>query len=117
MSTTNFTDKERRLLITIIKEKDYSKIIENKKTNDVTTKMKSDAWDKITADYNSIANIENRTKKQLTNCWKNSKARAKSDVARIRQEQLRTGGGSPPAPVCGITNLISGNFTFAAILL
>lgn len=115
--STNFTDKERCLLIKLIKEKDYYKIIENKKTNDVTTKMKSDAWDKITADYNSIANIESRTKKQLTNCWKNSKARAKLDVARVRQEQLRTGGGPPPAPVSTITNLISGNFTFAALLL
>lgn len=72
----------------------YRHIIDNKKTDLVSTGVKNDAWKKITAEYNSLGKFQ-RTVEQLKTCFRNAAHNMKKDLAADRAEQFRTGGGTP----------------------
>ncbi|KAK5647767.1 hypothetical protein RI129_002659 [Pyrocoelia pectoralis] len=58
-----FTEQEKEDLLDIAKK--YLHIIENKKTDVITSKEKMHVWDMIASQFNSIATIEPRNGQQL----------------------------------------------------
>lgn len=92
--SANFTTFERESIITLVG--DYSKIIEDKRTDSRSNREKESAWSDITSKFNSETNNSFKTTKQLQSCWKNIKIRAKKVATCSRQEKFRTGGGPKP---------------------
>jgi len=60
--STNFSPGERELLVELAIR--YQQIIENKRTDAVTTAEKDAAWIQLVADYNSVS-LTKRSVKQL----------------------------------------------------
>ena len=74
-----FTRGERLLLIAIVE--DHKTVIENKRTDAVTSKQKEEAWLKICSQFNRESTERNlRTGKQLKDCC-NQKKMSKKKVA------------------------------------
>jgi hypothetical protein len=70
----NFTTTEIFHLLTLVEQ--YP-IIENKKTDGATSKEKENAWQKITAEYNSQTSFAPRATEKLVSCYKNQKSKVK----------------------------------------
>jgi endo-alpha-1,4-polygalactosaminidase (GH114 family) len=75
-----FSQGEKLLLIEIVEQ--YKYVVENKKTDAVTSKQKEEAWVKIVSQFNrqSTEGIL-RTTKQLHTCYLNQKRESKQKVA------------------------------------
>lgn len=83
----NFSEFEKTLLFDILQT--YQHIIENKKTDSVNMKIKSDTWEVISKKFNSSCQGGDRTAKQLHalyDCMK-KKARKNMNDDRVRQKQ------------------------------
>lgn len=61
--SANFSAKEVQIFISFVK--DHQSIIECKKTDCTTWKDKDQAWEKVTASFNSIPGEVFRTKKNI----------------------------------------------------
>ena len=88
----NFTPFERRVLLDNIKL--FKEIIEDKRTDKITTKEKEKAWAEVTKRYNSHEDVHPRICKQLEYCWKNLKNKYNSQ--RLAVLQAVDGGSSVP---------------------
>ena len=72
--TPNFTLAEKDVLLDIVGE--FKAVIENKKTDHVSTDQKVAAWREIAEKYNEAVYFgAQRSAKQLENCWKNAKSK------------------------------------------
>ena len=69
----------------------HKNVIENKRTDAVTTREK-EAWMQITNEYNSCVTVK-RDCEQLKMCYENLKKKTKKDAAHDRAEARKTGGG------------------------
>lgn len=87
----NFTRKEETLLVTLVKK--YSEIIENKKTDSNSNKLKNDIWMKVSKEFNACSGEANRSPSILRNKYLNLKKRSKKRFAAEKKYTYGTGGG------------------------
>ncbi|XP_029660585.1 uncharacterized protein LOC115234001, partial [Formica exsecta] len=87
----NFSNLEKIKLIELIEQE--KNIIENKKTDNVSTKDKENCWINITKKFNSDCISGHRDMSCLKNCWDNLKKKTRKHYAEIRSELFKTGGG------------------------
>uniref|UniRef100_A0A2A4IY09 Regulatory protein zeste n=1 Tax=Heliothis virescens TaxID=7102 RepID=A0A2A4IY09_HELVI len=90
----NFNDMEKNLLLEILKG--FKNVIENKKTDNMSTAQKKAAWARIAETFNASAIIsESASGEQLRRLWQNLKTRQRDALTRERQHRMATGGGGP----------------------
>ncbi|XP_046401052.1 uncharacterized protein LOC124167223 [Ischnura elegans] len=82
---------EKELLIVLAE--DHAKVIENKKTDGVTTLVKNEEWRKIALRFNSQGVGPQRDEINLKSTWENLKKSARKVAADARVERIKTGGG------------------------
>lgn len=91
----NFSINEKALLINLAAK--YCNILENKRTDHISTKQKNDAWDSITKEFNSNSIVNNnRNKDSLKRLYESKKKEVRKRVADENVEIKKTGGGIPP---------------------
>ncbi|KAL4715288.1 hypothetical protein ACJJTC_010858 [Scirpophaga incertulas] len=88
-----FAASEKQTLIELVER--HFDIVENKKTDSVSIKLKNEEWQKISTEFNAISSIHPRDWGVLKNCWENLKKRAKQCQTSRNQHFLGTGGGPP----------------------
>lgn len=88
----NFTELEVRFLVDIALK--FSVIIENKKTDAVTSKEKNKAWDDIATKFNAVTGCVNRSAKVLRLKYDSIKRNIKQKNSKNKLEIFKTGGGS-----------------------
>ncbi|XP_018577299.1 myb/SANT-like DNA-binding domain-containing protein 3 [Anoplophora glabripennis] len=91
--SANFTNNDKALLINIVSK--FKHIVENKKTDAVTSREKTEAWKNITQQYNSSGPSCPRDVECLKRCYDNRKKLLRKSVAFERRELYKTGGGLP----------------------
>lgn len=84
----NFSSAEKMKLIELIERK--KKIIENKKTDNVSAKDKENCWINIMKEFNSSSTSGHRDVGCLKNCWDNLKKKTRKHYAEIRSELFKT---------------------------
>ncbi|XP_077266405.1 uncharacterized protein LOC143899751 isoform X1 [Temnothorax americanus] len=88
----NFSEKEKLILTEIVLK--YKNIIENKRTDGVTSKDKEKCWKVIENNYNSTSSsTEFRSAEVLKSCWENLKKKTRKFFADERIQLYKTGGG------------------------
>ncbi|KAL1492332.1 hypothetical protein ABEB36_010593 [Hypothenemus hampei] len=86
----NFTREEELVFLDEVFK--YKNVIENKKTNNVSTSDKNEAWNKILIGFNSN-NLHPRTLDQIKSKYDNLKTKARKWVADKKIDLKGTGGG------------------------
>ena len=71
----------------------YNDIVESKKNDGRMIEQKEKTWQIISQQFNAWHGVSERTAKQLKECWKNIKRKAKSEVSEDKKERRKTGGG------------------------
>lgn len=70
----------------------YKNIIENKRTDGITSKDKEKCWKKIESIYNSTSSsAEFRSSEVLKSCWENLKKKTRKFFAEKRIQLYKTG--------------------------
>ncbi|XP_063828327.1 uncharacterized protein LOC135077687 [Ostrinia nubilalis] len=92
----NFSSNEKEILIELITK--FKDLVENKKTDAVTSANKNEGWRKLTEEFNSLSSFSVRNTEQLKTCWDNIKRTTRKDKARTKKELFLTGGGRPNLP-------------------
>ncbi|XP_069686925.1 uncharacterized protein [Periplaneta americana] len=89
----NFDEFEKNLVIELVSE--YEDIIENKKTDGATVKMKNAAWEEIALKYNASSSCHtgSRTAKQLHALYDCLKKIARKELNNDKIEFYKTGSG------------------------
>lgn len=87
----NFTYDEKDVLLSCVEKR--KTILENKKTDNVTTKEKDTCWEAVAVEFNNEYPHRKRTSLQLKQCWKNVKKTTKQNAAAVRRSHFQTGGG------------------------
>lgn len=102
----NFSSKEKNVLLNIVYA--FKSIVECKKTDAVTWRQKDEAWNKITANFNSqLPDGCSRSKDSLRKLYDNLKKNARKTVAEEKKEIFKTGGGTPDTgPIDHTTELV-----------
>ena len=78
--SSNFSKTEKENLVDIILVK-YKEVIENKRTDLVTSKSREKAWKEIECDFNSRNTEHFRDWKSLKLCYENIKKKTKKSLA------------------------------------
>ncbi|XP_068086809.1 myb/SANT-like DNA-binding domain-containing protein 3 [Anabrus simplex] len=86
----NYTYEEALQLIRTVEC--YKDVVENKRTDAVTSNEKTKAWEKIAADFNAQTTT-GRTGEQLRQKFDSLKKETRKYCAKLRQQRLQTGGG------------------------
>ncbi|XP_047543106.1 uncharacterized protein LOC125075409 [Vanessa atalanta] len=90
----------------------YKDLIENKKTDAVTTAIKNEGWKKLAEEFNCLSSFYVRNVEQLKTCWDNIKRTTRKDKAATKKNNLLTGGGRsdipPPGPLQGQVEVLLG---------
>jgi len=103
----DLVDSDKQLFVEVVEK--YLNIIECKKTDSTTCRLKQKTWGAIVNEFQrACPNANNFETQQAQNLWKNLKARAKTDCAQYRLAMNQTGGGPPPPPIKDISMRISG---------
>lgn len=90
----NFSANERGLLLNIIAT--FKNVVENKKTDGTTWRLKDETWGKITSIFNSQSSENvSRSKDSLRKYYENLKKNIRKDVAQENKTIRSTGGGPP----------------------
>ncbi|GLV59203.1 hypothetical protein CBL_21033 [Carabus blaptoides fortunei] len=88
----NFTEEEKETLLVLVEQ--FIGLIENKKTDGVTTKQKNNAWEQVAQSFNSQFKTGSRTGAQLKLLYESLKKKAKKHKADNKVEAYKTGGGT-----------------------
>lgn len=103
----NFTESEKNVLMRIAKE--FSAIVDNKKTDSKTVKIKKDTWEVITSRYNTCCQTGERNSKQLKALYdilrKNSRSITNKETG---LDQYRRGEGLLAPQTDGLQEKIIG---------
>lgn len=75
----NFTESEKFHLLSVIEK--YVYIIENKRSDAVSSKKKNEVWEKIANEYNCNQQTGIRNANQLKHLLENIRHKAKKDIA------------------------------------
>ncbi|CAH2049277.1 unnamed protein product, partial [Iphiclides podalirius] len=89
------TKDETILLVELVAA---NKIINNKTTNATNNKLKEQAWQTLTNEFNSSISSFPRTSSQLRFKWDNLKKAARKRCANIKSNHNKTGGGKDYFP-------------------
>ncbi|CAG4992886.1 unnamed protein product [Colias eurytheme] len=89
-----FTTSERELIVALVRDRP---IIEDKRTNSKNIELKKQAWEDLTAAFNSQPYVSQRNNMQLKRCWENIKTLRKKELSQEASSMRRTGGGPPDA--------------------
>ena len=83
----NFSVKE----ITVITEsvRKNLEIIQSKLTNSITNKRKTEAWEEITRDVNTVGQ-ENRTMQEVKDKWKNLHSTVKKEFSSVKRDSKKS---------------------------
>ncbi|XP_014773028.1 uncharacterized protein LOC106871196 isoform X2 [Octopus bimaculoides] len=101
-----FTNFEKNILRELVDE--HREILECKKNDWRSIKMKTETWNAIADEFNSQPGVNRKDCKQLKKCWENMKARAKKalnkDIIEIPRfvEELENQVGSADAVTLGV---------------
>lgn len=76
----NFSEADRELLMHFVSQK-YFSIIENKRTDNNTLKIKHAAWESLSVDFNAATSNTKRTGVKLRNTYNNLKRFSKKENA------------------------------------
>lgn len=76
-------------LIELIEQQ--KEIIENKKSDHVSSKHKKNCWINIMKEFNRTSTSEHRDVDCLKNCWDNLKKKTRKHYAEIHSELSKTG--------------------------
>nr|CAD7459641.1 unnamed protein product [Timema tahoe] len=87
-------DEEIRVRIPVKYTEEYVSIIENKKTDAVTSQQKEAAWKSLADDFNKNITCVQRSSEQLKIYYENYKRRVKKATADDKVELYKTGGGT-----------------------
>jgi len=88
---SNFTTSEVTALVEIVLK--YKAVIECKKTDAATWREKDEAWDSVTAEFNSKCGEIFRSKKSIKHKYDDMKKNLRKKLGRNKAEQFKTGGG------------------------
>lgn len=88
--SVNFSEEEVAALTAFVEM--YKHILENKKTNAITTKEKDAMWEKVASEWLE-SGYTPRTGKKLREKWKNIKKDVRKKFSEEKQELFKTGGG------------------------
>ncbi|XP_055913214.1 uncharacterized protein LOC129946870 [Eupeodes corollae] len=91
--TPNWDSSDKILLRQLIEDK--IEIIENKNVDTNTSRLKRDAWRKITHSFNSLSATMRETS-QIQAQWRGTKMKAKAEMSAFQRNLRATGGGPPP---------------------
>lgn len=80
---------EKSHLVDLVEK--YYHIVECKKTDKVSVKMKSEKWKRIAEEFNSTSIFMQRDWTVLRNLWENLKKKAKQTITVQNQNQFGTG--------------------------
>ncbi|XP_072946954.1 uncharacterized protein [Epargyreus clarus] len=94
--SANFSLPERDILVSLVQK--YQTVLENKKSDASTWKMKEAAWESIQNEFNARSGGTFRSTKTLKVKYEGLKRTVRKKSAAIRSELYRTGGGSNKAP-------------------
>ncbi|XP_072945312.1 uncharacterized protein [Epargyreus clarus] len=94
--SANFSLPERDILVSLVQK--YQTVLENKKSDASTWKMKEAAWESIQNEFNARSGGTFRSTKTLKVKYEGLKRTVRKKSAAIRLELYRTGGGSNKAP-------------------
>lgn len=90
----NFTQSEKELLVTVVSQ--YKSIIEGKKRDGPSWRVKEDTWGKVERAFNAQNVVAiHRSKEVLKKCYENMKHNVKIDAASEKKYVRCTGGGPP----------------------
>ncbi|XP_066583223.1 uncharacterized protein [Prorops nasuta] len=84
------TFDKKLTIIELIKE--FSAVIENKKTDAVSTSMKNKSWDEISTKFYRMHG-QHINSESLRTFWVNTKTNTRKHYAKLKQELYKTGGG------------------------
>lgn len=87
----NLKEKDKEIIINIILK--YKNVIEDKKTDNISLKNKTETWRKITDKFNCESSSL-RTTQQIKNVYKNAKCDLKKEISNHKMETYKTGGGT-----------------------
>lgn len=107
--SANFSSEENARLVDIVKQ--HQDVIENKRTDAVFNKKKSEEWEKVAIEFNSEGNCF-RTTLALRTKYENLKKTTKKKFAAEKQQMYATGGGtSAPSGVGHVEETIQSMLT------
>lgn len=103
--STNFNDCELELLVDLVQKQKH--ILENKKTDAVTTHLKNKAWEILCKSFNSKSLNGYRSEKCLKSKYDNLKKSVKIKLREVKSKPCATGGGPavPQKPLEKLTGL------------
>ena len=96
----NFTTTEVEFLLSAVKE--WRRIIECKKTDQVSSQEKLNAWKDIEREFNSKFTHTFRSMKVLRTKYCNLKSTSKQNFAADKRATYGTGGGSPKPKMASV---------------
>ncbi|KYN03087.1 UPF0439 protein C9orf30 like protein, partial [Cyphomyrmex costatus] len=85
----NFSEAEKIILTNLVFE--YKDIIENKKSDAVTSKDKDKCWKTIEIAFNSRSSAKCRSSEVLRSCWDNLKKKTRKFFADEKMQLYKTG--------------------------
>ncbi|KAI5750621.1 hypothetical protein M8J76_017148 [Diaphorina citri] len=92
---TNFNRKEKRVLLGLIRE--YYNIVENKKTDKISSKLKEDTWEEIARRHNASGTAASiRETKQLRTFYDNWRRRVRKTFEEASLQQTEGGPRTIP---------------------
>lgn len=91
--SANFTASEKYSFINIVSK--YKDIIENKKTDQVSSQEKNAVWNKIAEEFNATTLATPRSTEALKNFFKNKKKDVRQQAAAEKLSIKKTGSGPP----------------------
>ena len=92
----NFSPSECTLILQLAEQN--LEVIRDKFSNVLTNKKKAEVWKSITDKVNALG-VAKRETIEVKDKWRTMVSAAKKDYSRAKQQQQKTGGGRPPAPV------------------
>jgi len=85
----NFSEAEKIMLINLVQEK--KDVLENKRSDAVTSKNKDKCWKIIERLFNSRSSSEYRSSEVLKSCWENLKKKTRKFFADEKMQLYKTG--------------------------
>ncbi|XP_064469926.1 myb/SANT-like DNA-binding domain-containing protein 3 [Ornithodoros turicata] len=76
----------------------YKRVLENEKTDSVSTKAEQDTCGRLTSQFNSMPGVVCRNSRQLRKAWDNLKTKWKKTPKGVTKT-MSTGGGGLPSPM------------------
>lgn len=99
----NWTQDECLLLATLVNEK--KDVLRKKLGPNLTSKMKRDAWEKISSQLNASSAIK-RSTEEIEKKWNNILSSCKSEISNFRKSSTATGGGPPSKPLSALAETV-----------